>query len=232
MSSDDKNQDISNIVDVEKQINRLEDLIKFYIWKRKDALRFYSELAQEKLSQIEFIRKTIVSGFVGLISILLALTAISQFDKNIIIPLVIVLIIITVLSHWLNLRNHRQAGNYFGEALSAIDVGIKNLEKVQEILIISSLDSYKGEPKVIKEIGTFVLILERFNLLYLAKPWSKLTKINAIDKDTRKTLLQGSSILSGELEKIIVEYNKLDKKLIHESLQELINSVIDDLKSE
>ena len=215
----------------EPQIKRLEDLIRFFIQKRKDGVQFNQDLTKEKLDGIQFIRKTIVSGLVGLISILIALTALLNYDPNIMVSIIITLIIITVLSHWLYLRKHRKMGDLFGLLISAYDTGVSNHETVLEYLIVGTLDSYTANKNSIHELGDFVMILEQLNTLYLVEPWKQLSKTDMTDKSTLKTMSTGSQTLAENFDKVVEDYDKLNKDLIPTHLQKFINSVIDELKS-
>lgn len=225
-----KNNESQKREDVETQIRRVEDLLKFYIQKRKEQLQFYIDLGQESLSRVEFMRKTFVSAFVGLIFIIIGLTAIQKIETDSAVYVVIGLIIFTVFIHWLFLRNHRKTAEYFGEAMGALDQCITNHKTVLELLLVGSLDSFQGNKKVIHEIGTFVIILEHLNTLYMIKPWEKLAKIYVISDGTKKTLSSYSKLLKENLKFTLDEYEKLDKNLIPQDLQNISQTILDEHK--
>ncbi len=213
--------------DIEKQIRRIEDLLKFYVQSEKYELELDLEMAKEKLSQIEFMRKTVVGGLVGLLFIIIGLAAVYQENIDLAVGIVLSLSAITVFSHWIHLRNHRGAGDFFGTLIDARKKGIENFEKVLENIIIDTVNSFKGQENSVKGILQFVLILKHLNKIYMIPTWAKFTKTSLLNKEEKKEFEKKNDQIKSQVQSLYDEYNELDKQYISKLLQDMANKIFE-----
>ena len=220
--------EMTPLEDISHQVQRTEELIKLKIQKFEKKQKLSIDIAKDHTDSSKQTRNEFLAGIGVIISFLGTLSQTSFID-----PMTSVLWItyFAVLGFFIYVgwnRRLRKLNNAFGEEIACYDAMISPFEKIHEILVLETINAYKGHFQAIRATATMISFLDDLVNLYQIKPYEMLIKTQTFDRGVNQTMFNRIKFLKNEARYYVKQYYDMKRYKIPLECRTITQSVIND----